>query len=136
MVLKPMHAIVRGVNMENENDDIMESSMQDKMIKMHMIAFEIENIMTDSNKIGIDESNIKINADEMDLLYCILDGLTEKFIMDRMTGHCSLKAMLDNPPEKLESIIDTDIEELIKINDKYNLKIDINSIDNKIATMQ
>ena len=122
--------------MENENDDIMESSMQDKMIKMHMIAFEIENIMTDSNKIGIDESNIKMNEHEMDLLYCILDGLTEKFIMDRMTGHCSLQAMLDYPVEKLENIIDTDITELVKINDKYNLRIDINSIDNKIATMQ
>ena len=122
--------------MENENDDIMESSMQDKMIKMHMIAFEIENIMTDSNKIGIDESNIKMNEHEMDLLYCILDGLTEKFIMDRMTGHCSLQAMLDNSVEKLESIIDTDIVELLKINDRYNLRIDINSIDNKIATMQ
>ena len=131
-----MHAIVRGVNMENENDEIIEKSMQDKIIKMHMIAFEIENIMTDSNKIGIDESNIKMNEHEMDLLYGILDGLTEKFIMDRMTGHCSLQAMLDNPPEKLENIIDTDIIELVKINDKYNLRIDINSIDNKIATMQ
>ena len=122
--------------MENENDEIIEKSMQDKMIKMHMIAFEIENIMTDSNKIGIDESNIKMNDDEMDLLYGILDGLTEEFIMDKMTGHCSLQAMLDNPPEKLESIIDTDIAELLKINDRYNLRIDINSIDNKIATMQ
>ena len=131
-----MHVNVRGVNMENENDEIMEKSMQDKIIKMHMIAFEIENIMTDNNKIGIDESNIKMNADEMNLLYCILDGLTEKFIMDRMTGHCSLQDMLDNPPEKLENIIDTDITELIKINDKYNLKIDINSIDNKIATIE
>jgi len=136
MVLKPMHAIVRGVNMENENDEIIADSMQDKIIKMHMIAFEIENIMTDSNKIGIDESNIKMNEHEMDLLYCILDGLTEKFIMDRMTGHCSLKAMLDNPPEKLENIIDTDIIELVKINDKYNLRIDINDIDNKIATIE
>src|SRR3990167_11526487 len=112
--------------MENENDKIMERSMQDKMIKMHMIALELE----------IYESIIKMNNTEIDILYCILDGLTEKFIMDRMTGHCSLKAMLDNPPEKLESIIDTDIAKLIKINDKYNLKIDINSIDNKIATMQ
>ena len=121
--------------MENENDEIMERSIQDKMIKMHIIAFEIENIMTDSNKIGIDESILKLTDDEMDLLYDILDGLTEKFIMDRMTGHCSLQAMLDSPPEKLESIIDTDITELIKINDKYNLKIDINSIDNRIAMM-
>jgi len=121
--------------MENENDEIMERSIQDKMIKMHIIAFEIENIMTDSNKIGIDESILKLTDDEMDLLYGILDGLTEKFIMDRMTGHCSLQAMLDNPPEKLESIIDTDIMELIKINEKYNLKININDIDNRIAMM-
>ena len=121
--------------MENENDEIIEKSMQDKMIKMHIIAFEIENIMTDSNKIGIDESILKLTDDEMDLLYGILDGLTEKFIMDRMTGHCSLQAMLDNPPEKLESIIDTDIMELIKINEKYNLKININDIDNRIAMM-
>ena len=121
--------------MENENDEIIEKSMQDKMIKMHIIAFEIENIMTDSNKIGIDESILKLTDDEMDLLYGILDGLTEKFIMDRMTGHCSLQAMLDNPPEKLESIIDTDITELIKINEKYNLKININDIDNRIAMM-
>ena len=131
-----MHAIVRGVNMENENDEIIEKSMQDKIIKMHMIAFEIENIMTDNNKIGIDESNIKMNADEMDLLYGILDGLTEKFIMDRMTGHCSLQAMLDNPPEKMESIINTDIEKLIQINEKYNFRININDIDNKIATIE
>ena len=121
--------------MENENDEIIEKSMQDKMIKMHIIAFEIENIMTDSNKISIDESILKLTDDEMDLLYGILDGLTEKFIMDRMTGHCSLQAMLDNPPEKLESIIDTDIMELIKINEKYNLKININDIDNRIAMM-
>jgi len=111
--------------MENENE-IIEKSMQDKMIKMHMIALELE----------IYESIIKMNNTEIDLLYCILDGLTEKFIMDRMTGHCSLQAMLDNPPEKLESIIDTDIEKLIQINEKYNLRIDINDIDNKIATMQ
>ena len=121
--------------MENENDEIMERSIQDKMIKIHIIAFEIENIMTDSNKISIDESILKLTDDEMDLLYGILDGLTEKFIMDRMTGHCSLQAMLDNPPEKLESIIDTDIMELIKINEKYNLKININDIDNRIAMM-
>ena len=122
--------------MENENDEIIEKSMQDKIIKMHIIAFEIENIMTNGNKISVNDSNIKLTDTEIDLLYCILDGLTEEFIMDKMTGHCSLQAMLDNPPEKLESIIDTDIAELIKINDKYNLKIDINSIDNKIATMQ
>ena len=122
--------------MENENDEIIEKSMQDKIIKMHIIAFEIENIMTNGNKISVNDSNIKLTDTEIDLLYCILDGLTEKFIMDRMTGHCSLQDMLDNPPEKLENIIDTDITELIKINDKYNLKIDINSIDNKIATMQ
>ena len=130
-----MHAIVRGVNMENENDEIIASSMRDKMVKMHMIAFEIENIMTNSNKISVNDSNIKLTDTEIDLLYCILDGLTEKFIMDRMTGHCSLQDMLDNPPEKLENIIDTDIIELVKINDKYNLRININDIDNKIATM-
>ena len=135
MGLKPMHAIVRGVNMENENDEIIASSMRDKMIKMHMIAFEIENIMTNGNKISVNDSNIKLTDTEIDLLYCILDGLTEKFIMDRMTGHCSLQAMLDYPVEKLENIIDTDIIELVKINDKYNLRIDINDIDNKIATM-
>jgi len=130
-----MHAIVRGVNMENENDEIIAGSMRDKMVKMHMIAFEIENIMTNSNKISVNDSNIKLTDTEIDLLYCILDGLTEKFIMDRMTGHCSLQDMLDNPPEKLENIIDTDIIELVKINDKYNLRININDIDNKIATM-
>ena len=121
--------------MENENDEIIAGSMRDKMVKMHMIAFEIENIMTNSNKISVNDSNIKLTDTEIDLLYCILDGLTEKFIMDRMTGHCSLQDMLDNPPEKLENIIDTDIIELVKINDKYNLRININDIDNKIATM-
>lgn len=117
-------------------EDIIQNSMQDKMIKMHMIAFEIEKIMTDSNRIGIDESNIKLSDDEIDLLYCIIDGLTEKYIMDRVTGHCSLQAMLDNPIEKLENIIDIKIVELLKINEKYDFKIDISEIDTKIANMK
>ena len=106
----------------------IENSMQDKMIKMHVIAFEIEKVMG--------ESNIKLSDDEMNLLYCILDGLTEKYIMDRVTGHCSLQDMLDNPSKKLESIIDTEIVGLLAINEKYGFKIDISEIDNKIANMK
>ena len=65
-----------------------------------------------------------------DVLYAVVDGLTEKYIMDRVTGHCSLQAMLDNPIEKLESIIDTKIVELLEINGRYNFKIDISEIAN------
>ena len=104
----------------------MKRSMQDKMDKMHLISFEIIDVINENS----------MTDDELDMLYDILDGVIEKFIMDRMTGHCSLQDMLDNSPEKLESIIDTAIAELLKINDRYNLRIDINSIDNKIATMQ
>ena len=111
--------------MENENDKIMERSMQDKMDKMHLISFEIIDVINENS----------MTDDELDMLYDILDGVIEKFIMDSMTGHCSLQDMLDNSPEKLESIIDTDIMELIKINEKYNLKININDIDNRIAMM-
>lgn len=116
--------------------DLIEKSMEDKMIKMHLIAFQIEDIMTDNNKIGIDESEIKLTENEIDLLYAILDGLTEKYIMDRVTGYCSLQAMLDNPIEKLESIIDIKIAELLKINDKYGFNINIDDIDTKIDNMQ
>lgn len=117
-------------------DIILEKSMEDKMIKMHLIAFQIEDVMTDNNKIGIDQSDLKLSENEMDLLYGILDGLTEKYIVDRVTGHCSLQAMLDNPIEKLESMIDIKIVELLKINDKYGFNININEIDLKINNMQ
>ena len=57
------------------------------------------------------------------MLYAIVDGLTEKYILDRVTGHCSLQDMLDNSIEKLESIIEAKIVELFNISKKYNIGI-------------
>lgn len=104
----------------------IENSMQAKMIKMHTIAFQIELIVYQSYNEITDqyEINNKIMTDnEIDMLYSITDGLTEKYIMDRITGHCSLQAMLDNPVEKLESIIDKKIIELLNMAKKYEIEI-------------
>lgn len=117
----------------------IENSMQDKMYKMHHVAFQIELILSKSyNEISKEyEINNKIMPDnESDMLYAVVDGLTEKYILDRVTGHCSLQDMLDNPIEKLESIIDTTIVELLEINGRYDFKIDISEIDNEIANMK
>ena len=104
----------------------IENSMQDKMYKMHHIAFQIELIVSKSyNEISKEyEINNKIMPDnESDMLYAVVDGLTEKYILDRVTGHCSLQDMLDNSIEKLESIIEAKIVELFNISKKYNIGI-------------
>ena len=107
-------------------EDIIGNSIQDKIYKMHHIAFQIELIVSKSyNEISKEyEINNKIMPDnESDMLYAVVDGLTEKYILDRVTGHCSLQDMLDNSIEKLESIIEAKIVELFNISKKYNIGI-------------
>ena len=111
--------------MEKENDDVSES-MQDKIYKMHHVAFQIELIIKNCYDENIKEyviNNLVMSDDETDMIYAIIDGLTEKYIMDRITGHCSLYEMINNPIEKLEKIIDNKIIELLQIANKYGIEI-------------
>lgn len=68
-------------------------SMEQKNNLMHMIAFKIE------NKIYYNFDKIKfttiITADDINLVYAIVDGLTGSFIMDRLNGYCSIQDMLN-----------------------------------------
>lgn len=103
--------------MENEDEEIIDDSMLEKMNKMYSLAWHIEDYYYAQK---IDVCNVMTDP-ETDMLYAIIDNLTGKYIIDRMTGHCSLQTMLDNPPEKLEKIIDDKIIELLKIKEKYTI---------------
>ena len=100
-----------------ENENIMGESMHEKFCDMHNIAYQIEDFFKDRGKDVCDF----LSETEIDLLYVIIDDLEGRYIIDRITGHCSLQDMLDNPPEKLEKRIDDNIAELLKIKEKYNI---------------
>ncbi len=105
------------------DNNIDTTSMEEKMYKMHNIAFQIENTVKSYNEKTHNYEIKHLTDDEIDSLFAIVDGLTEKYILDRMIGHCSLQTMLDNPPEKLESIIDDKILMLLQIAKKYSIEI-------------
>lgn len=108
----------------NNDDDIIMESMEDKLDRMHFIAFQIQDIVQSFNEKTCNYEIKNLNDDESDLLYAIVDGLTVKYIIDRLTGKCSLQAMLDSPIEKLEKIIDDEIVGLLEIAKKYNMQVD------------
>ena len=121
-----------------ENEDILCESMQDKIYKMHHIAFQIELIVSNCYNENIKEyviNNLTMTEAETDIIYAIVDGLTEKYIMDRITGHCSLQAMLDNPIEKLEKIVDLKIIELLNMAKKYDIDVVLIKGDKKMKTL-
>lgn len=78
-------------------------SLREKIGEMHDLSFQI-----------VDNKDLaqSLNKKDADLVYGIADGLTEKFIMDRINGRTSLQAMLDWPPGKLEKLVDDNIDEL------------------------
>ena len=61
----------------------------------------------------------KLSKDEMDNIYAVADGLTEKRIMDIMECRTSISVMLKNTPESLESNIDLNIKNLINIRNSF-----------------
>ena len=90
-------------------------SLYDKMDEMHRLVFEIID-NTDGKNLSK-----KLSVNQVDNIYAIADGLTEKFVLDRIYGITSLEQMLKWTPEKLEKLIDNNIKELKKIKTKFKL---------------
>ena len=88
------------------------------MQEMHRLVFGI------IDNVKWEKLSKKLSTDKIDNIYAIADGLTEKFILDRISGRTSLKQMIEWTPEKLELLIDNNIKELKKI--KTGLRMWIN----------
>lgn len=79
---------------------------------MHRLVFGI------IDNVKWEKLSKKLSDNKLDNIYAIADGLTEKFVLDRINGTTSLEQMIKWTPEKLEKLIDNNIKELKKIKTK------------------
>lgn len=80
----------------------MEQSLEDKVGEMNGLGFEIfdDILKGDQEPLTEEEGNV---------LFPVVDGLAEGYVMMHIEGRCSLQAMLDNTPEVLEKYVDDKI---------------------------
>jgi len=81
-----------------------EQSMYDKVGIMNGMALSM---VDDANKY-VKQLTEKFGENKVSNYWGIADGLDEKYIMKRITGQCSLSALLE-PIEDLEKMVDDNI---------------------------
>jgi len=59
-----------------------------------------------------------LTSDEYEILHAVADGLTEKYIMNRISGKCSLAAMMSFKPGDAERQVKAKIKILKRIKAK------------------
>lgn len=80
----------------------MEKSLKDKIGEMNQLGFKCD--------VYLRTNNHNATEDEVDEIYAVADGLTEKFVMDTLEGNCSLQRMLSWSCERLENLVDSKIK--------------------------
>lgn len=98
---------------EAEQADDMEDSLHHKIGRMNYIAL----CMCDKANEHADELEQVIGNEGMDRYWSIADGLEEEWIMNRIDGRCSLKAMMETSIEDIEVRVDGNIGLLCNIRD-------------------
>lgn len=73
---------------------MLHDSLEDKLWYLYKAVLDIED--------KINQQTVDLTDDELDLLYGILDGLTQDFFTRHIEGRCSLQASLTWSLEKLE----------------------------------
>lgn len=82
----------------------MEKSLKDKIGEMNQLGFKCD-IYLRSEFYDDDATE-----DDVDEIYAVADGLTEKFVMDTLEGNCSLQRMLSWSCKRLENLVDSKIK--------------------------
>lgn len=82
----------------------MEKSLKDKIGEMNQLGSKCD-IYLRSEFYDDDATE-----DDVDEIYAVADGLTEKFVMDTLEGNCSLQRMLSWSCERLENLVDSKIK--------------------------